>query len=325
MPVLPLVFLPFSLAQAAWMAAGFFVIIATALRQAQGWPPTVIGGWLLRAARAEPGTQSLSNAFAACSFEGVEGSRPAWAIAVIVSALAFYPSVRDLALAQFALLPFACIGGTLWALEARHDRLAGVTLALACAKPQMVFLIAPFTLLWAWRKRRAFVVGFLTGGAILLFVSLALWPAWVGEWLARLDEYRRYVTQLAPLSLLPEPLVWLAALTAVGGTAWLIRQTLRGARDLASAVNWLIPLTLLIAPSTSVSDQVLLLIPLMGFAASLRNGRRALFLLGVAVLPWGWFWLTQSNGHEGAAMIWPLPVATLGILICQEAFSRKPS
>ncbi len=290
LPLAPLSVLPFSIAQSAWMAGTFFMLIASTL--------TIAGG--------QRGIRLLTLMF----------------VTII-----FYPSARALALGQFAPFVLACMVLAIWAIHHHVDWLAGLALALACSKPQMAFLIVPMVCWWAWREQRWLVIkSAVVSGTALLALSLLLWPGWIGEWLARLGEYRAYAPQPAPLEMIAGNFAPLISLLVFIATLGLIKQSARThTPTLTSLVAWLSAITVLIAPRTSVSDQVLLLVPLAYAFSAISNASRVLLLFGAALLPWLWFAFTQSNGRESPLMVLPLPLVTLGVLLWHKMQLQKQS
>jgi hypothetical protein len=282
LPALPILFLPFDFAQAAWLTASLIVLVVGILAASQ--------------------------------------ARDRWLLAAIpLAALAFYPSVRALALGQVAPIVAGCLFAAVLAMRGRADYAAGIALALACIKPQMSFLLVPALLWWAWRSRYPkVVIGFGIAAAAFAIATIVWWPGWIGEWLARLVEYRAYAPQPGPLELLLGPWSLVAIIVLIGAGIYVSAK----AKGEAELVQWLVPLTLLAAPNSSVSDQVLLLMP-AALVMQESSGRTTALLLGVGVvLPWLWFAFTQINGRESPAMVWFLPMVSLGILLCTWARAR---
>jgi Glycosyltransferase family 87 len=284
-PALPVFFLPFATAEAAWLVAAMMVNALATIGVAQ---------------KASLRTMLLLG----------------------LGSLLFYPSVRALALGQYSPIVLGFIGAAMLAIRFRAERTAGAALAFACCKPQMTFLIVPALLLWGLRTRRkALLVSFVLTTGILGLASLLWWPDWVGEWLTRLGEYHVYTPQAAPLDVLLGP--WAPAGTALLAiTALMVVWFAQHHEVLA---DWLIPITLLVAPASSVSDQVLLLLPVTHFASRLALGWRTVLIAAVVALPWLWFFVSQANGRETAAMVWPMPLAVLGGLVCSTVVARFTS
>ncbi|MCB9437783.1 MAG: DUF2029 domain-containing protein [Anaerolineales bacterium] len=130
----------------------------------------------------------------------------------ILYTLVSYFSVRGLLLGQPAFLAFGLHIGAYWAIAHRHDRAAGILLALSTIKPQTGYLIVPLLLLWAWQNdRRSIVYSFGSMFGALLGVSWILLPSWFGEWMERVFHYSSYVanfptTHIISHLILPEQL-----------------------------------------------------------------------------------------------------------------------
>jgi hypothetical protein len=103
-------------------------------------------------------------------------------------------------LGQFSITVFLCLMIAVWGLLNGRDRLAGAILPLATVKPQMVFLVVPFLLLWAWRQKRwSFIVAFAVSMAVLLLSSLLWVPDWPLRFVNTLSAYSGYVGFGSPL------------------------------------------------------------------------------------------------------------------------------
>lgn len=71
--------------------------------------------------------------------------------------------------------------------------LLGVALALATTKPQLSWLMIFFFLVWAVRQnRKSLIWGFLSSLAALSLFFLALQPAWPLEWVRQISAYTGY-------------------------------------------------------------------------------------------------------------------------------------
>ena len=182
--LLPLVWLPYAWAQAIWMTLLAFSIVALALM----------------------------------SMATLRWRVGPWALAgTILFSLCFYFSARAVFLGQFAVLVAAFVAGSFLAIRSGRDGWAGVLLALSTLKPQMIFLIAPYVLMWAVVRRRwRLVVGFTASMAILVGPSYALMPSWLGDFLRQLGNYTSY--------------------TAIGSPVWIIVQHYLHLGDAAEAI-----------------------------------------------------------------------------------------
>lgn len=122
-----------------------------------------------------------------------------FALTVLWSVL-FYPGARAMMLGQFSIFVFLGLAVALWGLFTGRDQLAGAVLPLATVKPQLIFLILPFILLWAWRqKRHQFLAAFAVSATALLLTSLLWVPDWPRRFLGNLTAYSGYVGFGSPL------------------------------------------------------------------------------------------------------------------------------
>ena len=185
--IAPLAFLPYVWAEAAWLALLQFALIGGILGSIRlvKWhiPPLLLG-------------------------------------VTLISMVFFYHSARAILLGQFAVIVFALVAGMLLALQARRDLWAGVLLALATVKPQMVFLLVPLALWWAIATRRwRMVWGFAGAMAVLCGASWIAVPGWLGDFLTQMMRYSSY--------------------TAIGSPVWVItRYFFPGARR--SRRDWIV-------------------------------------------------------------------------------------
>jgi len=146
-------------------------------------------------------------------------------------------------------------------------------LALATIKPQLVFLVIPFLLLWAWRQNRwRFIGGFGIGMIVLLATSLLWVPAWIFRFVENIRAYSGYVGFGSPLEnmtarfapgmdnlLNPAITVGLSALLL-----WLWRRALtRHPDEFWWALAWTLLVGNLIAFRSATANHVMLYLPLM--------------------------------------------------------------
>lgn len=120
-------------------------------------------------------------------------------VLVLVFGLLWYHGLRpvingnaSVLVALFLALAFVCI-------RAEQDALAGFLLALATIKPQMVVLLIPLVLLWAFSNRRWMLItvtlgtiGFLVAGSSLLL------PGWLLENIQQVMAYPGYTQPGTP-------------------------------------------------------------------------------------------------------------------------------
>lgn len=247
---------------------------------------------------------------------------------LIIWAILFYPHARGLLLGQLVIMVFLFLVLALWALTRRHDRLAGVALALTTIKPQVIFLVIPLLLLWAMSQRRwRFVGAFSLTVMTLLGASFLALPTWLSDFIRRASAYPAYNPPSAPWVLVhfTFPTLGLAgeiALTIIliSGLAW---AWWREARSGWATFHWTLAFTFLvtnlIVPHTATTNYIVFLVPLVPLYHRLyqRSG-----ILGLAAVQgalfvglWGLFLATVDGRQEDPIMFLPLPLFILLALI----------
>jgi hypothetical protein len=259
---------------------------------------------------------------------------PVWLLALVIAwALLDYHMARGVLLGQVAILGFLSLAGTLALLARGRDAAAGMVLVLATVKPTLIFLVLPFLLLWAVSRRRwRFVAGF---GGLLAVLCIASWlalPTWLGDWLARVEQYAGYTVGQSPVWVVTHE--WLPglgpagewALMAVCGGwlvwAWWVALVRRPSN--ATEFQWALGVTLvvsnLVVSRSATTNYVLLLVPTLWILALLdRQGRagRMLIISAMVAALVGLWWLhfvTVVGNQEQAIMFFPWPVALLLVL-----------
>lgn len=292
----PLVYLPYTWAQALWQTLLVWVVIAIVIVMLARL------GWRL---------PSL----------GMAGT--------VLAAILFYPVARSILLGQFTLHVTLFIAITLWALQKRRDGVAGVFLAATSIKPQMVILLGPWLVLWAISQRRwRFIGGIVGGGLAFLAASMVLFPRWP---LSFLEDARRY-SQVAggrdPLLMLLD-LLWPGEvgfiryvavgllLLAMFAAWWRARQDNGLFFDLA--LYWTIAVGLFVFFQTGTTNQALLLIPLLAW--TYEGVKRwgvwpvTIALVTLLVTMWVLFVELLSGDYENPLLFLPLPLLTFAILL----------
>jgi hypothetical protein len=295
----PLVYLSYDWVQAIWMVTLQWVAIAAAVvlfRLAQ-WQPSPLG-----------------------------------LVLMFLGTLFLYPVTRTIMLGQFTLHVTLFLALALWALQSDRDGWAGVCLAAATIKPQMLILVGPGLVLWALVQRRwRLIVGLLAGGLFLLLASMALFPRWPISFVEDVLRYSRVAGGRNPLTVLVD-LVWPGGPDAIRyGLAGLLVLAMlaawwRGRRTLGppfyGALHWTIVVSLLVPFQTGTTNQVMLLIPLFAWlhAAVAKWGGRwpVAAVLGLEVVLWILFLTTIHGDWENPIMFLPLPLFCLVVLVAKE-------
>ena len=156
------------------------------------------------------------------------------AVAIILF-LVSYPVLEGLYAQQAGLLVGAALALTAAMLARGRFGLAGMLLACASVKPQLVWLLALWLLLWAvsdWKRRKTFTLSFILCLGLLVVVSQLALPGWFVGWWRSLAGYSHYT--LPPLSQLVLGrflgiAVGLATLTLAAAMCWRARAEILNA------------------------------------------------------------------------------------------------
>jgi Glycosyltransferase family 87 len=264
-------------------------------------------------------------------------------VIAVLLCLCSYPVLEAIYAQQPALLVGASLSGCALALARKQLPLAGVLLAVSTVKPQMVFLLALWLMLWSlsgWKTRKSMLIGFLVTLAVLLGVSEWMLPGWWREWWHVVAAYRQYT--LPPLAglLLGQNLgiaVEAALLAIAAIVGWRARREPAAGKEFWFAASLILAITVFILPTgDAVYDQLALLLPVLLLCSrrsEILNGSRPVRLL--AILAVGIFLWQFAAGclisfasvflprwsHSTAALLLPVrmassfPVAILAILL----------
>jgi Glycosyltransferase family 87 len=306
--IAPLAFLPYAWAEAIWLALLEFALVGS-----------VVGAMALAEWRLPPALMAITTI---------------WAIL-------FYHSARAILLGQFAVVILMFIVGTLLALRARRDAMAGVFLALATIKPQMIYLLVPMVLFWAVARRRWRLIGGFVGAMTLLCgASFVAQPDWLTSFVTQMMRYPNYTAIGSPVWVITH--YFIPALGAPGEIvlsltlfAWVLVTWQRLWRDESRpAFLWTVSFTLivtnLIALRTATTNYVVLFIPLLQILAAVqtrwkRAGMWGVIGIEVALLVglWALFLATVANKFEHPIMYLPLPVGLLIVMAHRPLFMEK--
>jgi hypothetical protein len=266
----PTVRLPFSIVQAGflWLLVGLTAVTVLVWLRVLGW-------------RISPVTQ----------------------IPWIVLTLGSFPAIQGFKLQQLTLLVAALIAGAMYAISTRRFVWAGILLALATIKPQLVFLMVLWLFLWClgnWRERGRLICSFAIAMAVLLGASESLRPGWIHEFRDASAAYYQYTGGgKSVLDVFFTPL-WgrtLAAVLLIIAVTLLWRA--RQANETSAVFHWSLALvlatTLVVIPMFAPYNQLLLLAPLMLIVRALREvsreGPLARLFLGLAAVCVAWPWI----------------------------------
>src|SRR5947209_6388169 len=242
-----------------------------------------------------------------------------WIILVVGS----FPAIQGFKLQQLTLLVAALLAAAMACLVQRRFVIAGILLAMASIKPQLISLVAIWIIIWIsgnWRERRKV---FWSAAACIAF----LLAGWVGEFRAAMSSYYQYTgggRSILDVAMSPR---WGRGASALLVFVqifllWKLRREPEGSRAFHWSVAAVLATTLIIVPMFAPYNQVLLVPCAMLALKELRtlwNGGRLarFFLLIVAVsLAWpflsaaalalGWLFLPATTVQQA----WPVPMAS---------------
>lgn len=268
---------------------------------------------------------------------------PLWMQCAFVLLTVGSPAVmQGLKLRQLSLFVAALIFGAAWLLA--HNRLApaGVLLAFATIKPQLVWLLLLWLAVWMvsdFRRRYRLGVSFLITMLLLVVGSEFLLPHWLPRFWDAILAYPRYTGAASVLDKMISPWVGLPiAILSVAMTlliGWRERLFPVSSPTFFSTFFLVLAVSVLVAPTFAPYNQILLLPSLLLLArdsCALPSrgviGRSLLTLLLVAV---GWPWLSSFLIAVASFVlapqlvqrfwtvpfwsVWLIPVATVALML----------
>jgi hypothetical protein len=250
---------------------------------------------------------------------------------LIIFSLFWYPAARTLFLGQYSGVNVVLILAALLLIQQKKDIAAGVLLALSTSKPQMVFLILPFCLVWGVSVRRWKLVASIFAGTVVLAVgSMLFLPAWPVEWLAQVREYPTYTGNIGTVAAIIAGALPSASRVLTGAIygllgLWLIWEWYRAWGKDASRFLWTAFLTLVISnfiAFRTATPHYVLFLPILFMAFRDMNERlgRLGRILSWSILAfvffglWVIFAVTLSGNAESPVNYVPLPIISLAAL-----------
>jgi Glycosyltransferase family 87 len=193
-------------------------------------------------------------------------SRAATVVAILLT-LGCFPAIQGLRLQQLTVLVVALIAGAMYAITRRRFVLAGMLLALASIKPQLVFLLILWLCIWLlgnWRERHHLLWSLVISMAVLVVAGELLLPGWISEFRAAMKDYYRYTGGGNSLlnGFLPPLWAQIASMLLVGMVLVFAWRNRRASED-TPAFQWLLcftlATTLVVIPMFAPYNQLLLL------------------------------------------------------------------
>jgi len=282
-------------------------------------------------------------------------SVPLWAQAsLVVFTVGSLPVMQGLKLQQMTLVVAALLAIALALLVSERPIAAGIVLALATIKPQLVCLLLFWLMIWTladWRRRYRWAASFLLSMAILCAAAEWYLPHWIPRFWQALHEYRSYTGEMSVMDeLIGAPWSWvleLAAFAVLIGACWRERRQAVNTNAFKFILGLVLATTVLLVPTHGPYNQVLLIPALLIMLKERRTiwqrsvASRALCVITIGLICWPWiscialaglsFILPQETVERAWAIpFWtalqtPLAVAALMLVHCyQMTFAAPP-
>jgi Glycosyltransferase family 87 len=225
---------------------------------------------------------------------------------LIVLTLGSFQIMQGIKLQQLSLLVGGLIAGCALLLAEGYLATAGVLLAFATIKPQLVLPLVAWLLVWVsgdWCRRRSFVRGFALTMGVLFGGAEYVLPGWIGRFRSAITAYRQYndgAGSVLDVLLTPEWGRILAGLIvlALAVTAWKCRQTSTDSAVFTLMLALVLAVTVVIVPKAAPYNQVLLLSATLLVARDWQilwqKNRLSRIILWVCGLLIVWPWLAAT-------------------------------
>jgi hypothetical protein len=271
-------------------------------------------------------------------------------ISLIFLVLGSMPVVQAIELQQLTLVVVFLIAGCVLLLVNGNFAGAGILLAIATMKPQLVLPLLAWLILWAasdWRRRRAFLLGFFLTLGILFGAAEWILPGWIPEFFHAVAAYRQYTHAQSLFDNLTDGRWGLVLSLAISLLAafvcWRLRHDSEKSPRFVFAFALVLAVTLALVPTVSTYNQVLLLPGILLLVHHrrqlwpLNRLTRLAWTFAAAALFWPWiaavgltiasFILPASRVQQAWALPFytslAIPLAVLGLLF-QYAFQILP-
>lgn len=257
--------------------------------------------------------------------------------AMLALTLGSVPVLQGLKLQQLTLLVAAMCAVAMALLAADRPIAAGTVLALATIKPQLVLPLLLWLAIWTLgdlKHRYRWTASFLIAMAVLCSASEWFLPHWIGRFWHAAGEYRHYTQAISLLeAILPHPLGRLLEILFAVATVlvcWKQRKQPENSGAFQSSTCLVMALTVLMVPTFSLYNQVLLLPAILFMARDRRSiwerniVSRVILIMVAALLAWPWlssvalaglsFVLPQETVQRAWAVpLWTVPQIPVGV------------
>lgn len=228
--------------------------------------------------------------------------RPGWPVttATILLTVGSFAGLQAVKLQQLSVVVVFLVALSAALLVSGELFVAGLILAIATIKPQLVALISGWLIFWSlsdWRNRRSFFLGFFGMLFALFLGGFWLLPGWFGDFLHAMQRYQQYTGGHSRLDVLLGPIFGkiASALVILVLGAFVIRFGKVPAQNPNFVLVFaaILTVTLLVMPNFAPYNELLLLPAILLIVRELGSKNRppGFFAIAAATgffLSWGW-------------------------------------
>ena len=243
---------------------------------------------------------------------------PRWFQAsLLLLTLGSVPVMQGLELQQMSLLVAGLLAIAITLLMADHAVAAGVLLAAASIKPQLVFLLLFWLALWTladWRHRYRLAASYVLTMGVLIAASEWCLPHWIPRFWDAILEYQRYTATVSAIGLMvgrsPGHVLELITFMVFAAACWNQRRLAANSEAFAFMVAFALVITIDVAPTFGLYNEVFLLpgvlVLVKGWRTIWRRSAadRLLFALAAILLFWPWL---ASTSLSALSFVLPRP------------------
>jgi len=247
-------------------------------------------------------------------------SVPLWfCVSLVLFTVGSLPFIEGLLLQQITLVVVALITVAMALLVSDRPIAAGILLAVATIKPQLVWLLLFWLAMWTladWRRRYRWAVSFLLTMFVLWAASEWYLPHWIPRFWQAIREYRGYTGEMSMMDeLIGAPWSRILEVSVLVLLLWFCWRERRQAADtdaFAYMLSLVLAVTVLVVPSYGLYNQLLLIPALLVMLKERRTlwrrgmASRVLSVATIGLICWPWI-----SGIALAGLSFVLPRETV--------------
>jgi hypothetical protein len=259
---------------------------------------------------------------------------PSTQVSLLALTLGSVAAMQGLKLQQISLLVAGLLAIAIVLLESDRAVTAGILLAVASIKPQLVLLVLCWLAIWTvgdWRRRYRWLVSYLATMAISIVASEWYLPHWIPRFWQATRNYQHYTGAMSVLDAMIGPpsihapwswILELLTLAALLAACWRERRQAANTDSFAFTLSLTLATTILLVPTLAQYNQVLL-IPALLWLVKERQSiwrrsmvNRILLVMTIGLILWPWISSTALAGlsfvlpQETVERAWVIPLWT---------------